>query len=130
MTGGKESLDHDAELFRTVSHKLMKTTKKNVLSIISYAELENKYAGNLEKLFSHIGDAIGENMTSGNVTFAIARPGLAITDKVLNITRWHLRLIERDGAVLFYGIRPRVDLHAVEIDESGDQVKMRLTPML
>jgi KaiC/GvpD/RAD55 family RecA-like ATPase len=130
MTGGKKSLDHDAELFQTVSHKLMKITKKNVLSIISYAELENKYAGNIEKLFSHIGDAIGENMTSGNVTFAIARPGLAITDKVLNITRWHLRLIERDGAVLFYGIRPRINLHAVEIDESGDQVKMLLTPML
>ena len=130
LRGGKQDLDHEAELFHTTSHKLMKMTRKNVLSIISYADLENKYAGNIEQLFSHIGDSIGHNMSSGNVTLAIARPGLAITEKVLNITRWHLKLIERDGAVLFYGVRPRISLHAVDIDESGDQVKMRLTPML
>ena len=128
---GNADLDDDAQVFSSVTRALMKQTGKNVLSIINLAELENKYAGNLDKLFTHIGRWIGENMNLGNVTLAVAKPGLGITSKLLNITRWHLRLIERDGSTFLYSIMPRrVTPHAMDIDESQEQLSMQLTPML
>ncbi|HKM50342.1 MAG TPA: hypothetical protein VJZ75_04105, partial [Candidatus Bathyarchaeia archaeon] len=92
--------------------------------------LENLYARNIEKLSREIGHAIAQNRTFGNLTIATARPGLNITPNALNLVDLHLRLIERDGAVLFHGIKPRIGLHAVDVDNTSEQMSMRLTPMV
>jgi KaiC/GvpD/RAD55 family RecA-like ATPase len=130
ISGEEKNIDEDMKLFDRVTPRLMKKTGKNVLRLISFAVLENLYARNIEKLLREIGHAITQNRTFGNLTIATARPGLNITPRALNLVDWHLRLIERDGAVLFQGIKPRIGLHAVDADNTSEQMSMRLTPMV
>jgi KaiC/GvpD/RAD55 family RecA-like ATPase len=130
MSGEENNIDQDMKLFDRVTPRLMKKTGTNVLRLISFAVLENLYARNIEKLSGEIGHAIAQNRTFGNLTIATARPGLTITAKALNLVDLHLRLIERDGAVLFHGIKPRIGLHAVDADTIDEQMSMRLTPMV
>jgi len=47
----------------------------------------------------------------------LAKPGLQrIAETVSNIAATHLRILDKDGSVLMYGVKPRTSLYAVTVD--------------
>lgn len=128
--GGDKNYEHDIGLLRKVPIQLMRTTGQNVLRLVNFAAYENLFSRNAERMFSELAHDIMQNRSFGNVTLAMARPGLSLTSRALNLVNWHLRLVERSGAVLLDGVKPRFGYHAVDVDESDGTVKMLLTPMV
>ena len=67
---------------------------------------------------------------SGNLTLAIARPGLNITQRALNMVDKHLKLVERNGCIFFYGVKPRTWLYHVNCHPTKGWPHMKLTPIV
>ena len=131
MRGGATNLERDAAAWAQVQIDLRKATGgQPILTVVGYDTYESRYAEAPEKLFSEIGVQITECKAQGNLTLAIARPGLRITQRALNMVERHLRLIERDGCVFFYGIKPRTGLHHVSCSPTKGWPHMKLTPIV
>jgi len=133
IVGGnpEDPLQHIEELLNKTSLKLRKDTGQPVLRIIGYPALESLYAGQIDLLFKEIGSEIAINRSLGNLTLAIARPGLQITPRVLNIVDWHIRLIERNGCVFCHVVKPKPTPHAaVERAIYNGYQTLRLIPMV
>ncbi len=130
MRGGATNLERDAAAWAQTIINLKEETGKPVLLLVGYDTLESRYAENLEKLFSQIGADITECKAQENLVLAVARPGLRITQRILNMVDFHLRLIERHGCILFYGVKPRTGIYAVECDISKGYSMLKLTAMV
>lgn len=50
--------------------------------------------------------------------FGIARSNLGLTSRVINIADIHLKMVERNGSVILYGLKPRTPLYVLERDVS------------
>jgi KaiC/GvpD/RAD55 family RecA-like ATPase len=130
MRGGATNLERDVAAWMQTIINLREETGKPVLQLFGYDTLESKYAENLEKLFNQIGTDITECKAQESLALAVARPGLRITQRALNMVDTHLRLIERYGCILFYGVKPRTGVYAVECDVSKGYPMLKLTPMV
>ena len=130
MRGGATNLERDAAAWTQIQINLMESTGQPVLTVAGYDTYESRYAEAPEKLFSEIGLQITECKAHGNLTLAIARPGLRITKRALNMVDWHLRLIERNGCIFFYGVKPRTWLYHVNCHPTKGWPHMKLTPIV
>ncbi len=129
MRGGATNLERDSAAWSKIQMELMERTRKPILIVVGYDTLESRYAEVPEKLFSEIGVHITECRAQGNLTLAIARPGLRITKRALNMVDIHLRLIERNGRIFLYGVKPRTRLYHVDCHPEIGWPYMRLTLM-
>jgi len=133
IVGGNpdDPLQRIEELLNKTSLKLRKDTGQPVLRIIGYPALESLYAGQIDLLFKEIGSEIAVNRSLGNLTLAVARPGLQITPRVMNIVDWHIRLIERNGCIFCHVVKPKPTPYAaVERAMSKGYQTLRLIPMV
>jgi len=130
MRGGATNLERDAAAWAQVQINLMEATGKPVLTVVGYDTYESRYAEAPEKLFSEIGVQVTECKAHGNLTLAIARPGLSITRRALNMVDRHLKLIERNGSIFFYGVKPRTWLYHVNCHPTKGWPHMKLTPIV
>ena len=130
MRGGATNLERDAAAWAQVKINLMEATGQPVLTVVGYDTYESRYSEAPEKLFSEIGMQITECKAHGNLTLAVARPGLNITQRVLNMVDRHLRLIERNGSIFFYGVKPRTWLYHVSCHPTKGWPHMKLTPIV
>jgi len=132
ITGGKpgDPLERVEQLLNETSLKLRRDTDKPVLRIIGLPALESLYAGQIDLLFKEIGSEIALNRSLGNLTFAIARPGLQITPRVLNIIDWHIRLIERNGCIFCNVVKPKPTPYAAVQRTTEECETLKLIPMV
>ncbi len=133
ITGGKpgDPLERVEELLNETSLKLRSDTGQPVLRMIGLPALESLYAGQIDLLFKEIGSEIALNRSLGNLTLAIARPGLQITPRVLNIVDWHIRLIERNGCIFCNVVKPKpVPYAAVQSTTNEGCQTLKLIPMV
>ena len=48
---------------------------------------------------------------------AIARSNLVVTHRVANMAEMHLKIVERNGSVILYGVKPRTSPYVLERDK-------------
>jgi hypothetical protein len=130
MRGGAANLERDAAAWAQVQINLREFTKQPILIVVGYDTYESKYAEVPERLFSEIGTQVTECKAQGNLTLAIAKPGLRITQRVLNMVDKHLRLIEKNGYIFFYGVKPRTGLYHVNCHPVKGWPCLKLTPIV
>jgi hypothetical protein len=62
---------------------------------------------------------------------ALAKPGLGdITRSASNVAAIHLRVFDRDGSVLLYGVKPRTPLYAMTVDVEKGASSVSFTSMV
>lgn len=131
MLGTGESGEVLMELLNATTRRLREDTGQPVLSIVGYPALENLYEGQIDSLFRGIGAAVAHNKRVGNLTLAIARPGLRITPMALNIVDCHMQLIERNGCYFFRSVKPVPSgYYAVSREITENCPTLKLTPMM
>ena len=130
MRGGATNLERDSAAWAQVQVGLRESTGQPVLSLIGCDMLESRYAENPEKLFGEMGLMVLECRAQGNLSLAVARSGLRITQRMLNMVDIHLRLIERHGCILLLGVKPRVGIYAIDCDVSNGYPTLMLIPMV
>lgn len=61
----------------------------------------------------------------------LAKPGVEnVVRTVANIAATHLRMFDRDGSILMYGVKPRTPLYAVTLDTEKGLSSTTFTPMV
>jgi len=84
----------------------------------------------LEDSIRMISLSIAEARRIDALNIVVAKPIYQMMRDILpSISRMHLKLTREHGALLLYGVKPRTELYAVEVDTSKDGVETRLTPI-
>ena len=120
----------ELEPFRQHQLELRKRTGGPILTIVGYDLLESSYANEMDQLFSMVGRSITECKLQGDLTLALTRPGLEITQRTVYLTDQHVRLIERNGCIFLYGVKPRTPLYALGCDISKGFPRASLKPVV
>lgn len=130
MKGGRNNIDVDTYmLFDTLSELKRLTGDRPVLRVMGYDTMESKYAEIPEKLYNEIGFAIMRTRAAGDLTIGIARPKLAMLQKILDMVDWHLKLWRTNGTLVFQGVKPLTHPFAVQCDCSEGYPRAKLVEM-
>ncbi len=94
-----------------------------------------------DTLFSQFGETLTEflntyiNLTRANrdLFFLLLRPGISdpsIYEMLRATSEMHFRFVREHGVLLFYGVKPRTGLYAVDVDTSQGYLLPKFTPMV
>ena len=130
LKGGRNNIDFDTMLLYNTLDGLKKATKgKPVLRAIGYDTMESKYSEIPMKMYNEIGFAIMRTRAAGDISIGIARKSLDVLQKVLDMVDWHFRLLQKNGIVLFQGVKPHTQMFAVISDTGKGHPVLRLIPL-
>jgi KaiC/GvpD/RAD55 family RecA-like ATPase len=100
------------------------------------------YMEGVDTLFSSFGPenvvkllnaTITASRNHGNLNLIILRPGIpapALYDMCKSIADVHLKLVKREGTLLFFGLKPWTGIYAVQTDETQGYPWPRLAPLV
>ncbi|MEM3898616.1 MAG: hypothetical protein QXD34_02270 [Candidatus Bathyarchaeia archaeon] len=67
----------------------------------------------------------------GGLAIILLKPGYPQVAKILSaLADVHLKITRKYGTVLVYGIKPRTNLYALEVDTSKSYTMPKLTPII
>jgi len=127
--GSTKDLEKDEKAWNEAKEELRRKTKQPILMLLSLEALENRYGESREKLFNMVTNQVASCRANGDLTIALSRPQLATGLRAASLAGNILRLTEKNGTILFYGVNPRTGLHAVEADFSKGYAQLEFTPI-
>ncbi len=124
---GKTSEEKTAE-YLEVGNRLRKKTGKPVVWWVALDHFVDIFgAEHAEEVLSELSVNVIRNR---ELAVILAKPGLErITASASNIAAIHLRMFDRHGSVLLYGVKPRTSLCAVTIDVKKGLSSAGFTPI-
>jgi len=124
-----ESILEDYERYVNLERALMSSTKQPVLCITEADTLMDAYGEREALWFLRI--CIMRTREAGGLGMVLVRPGYSRVAKILgSLAHVHLKMTREHGAILVYGIKPRTNLHVLEVDVSEGYPMPRLTPII
>jgi len=105
-------------------------TGKPVLGTIGYDTLEYTYPDNPAILIQQMVEMAKRVRVSGDLRINIVRPAMKITPHARYISDIHLKLVEVDGSLCLYGLKPRTGIYNIEVDVKEGYPKTKLTPII
>ena len=105
-------------------------TGKPVLTTIGYDTLEYTYPKDTSILIQRMIEAAKRIRVSGDLRINIVRPAMRVTPHARYISDIHLKLIEADGSLCLYGLKPRTGMYNIEGDIEEGYSKTRLKPIV
>lgn len=127
--GSTKDLEKDEKAWNEAKEELRRKTKQSVLMLLSLEALESRYGESREKIFNVVTNQIASCRANGDLTIALSRPQLASGFRAASLAGNALRLTEKNGTILFYGVNPRTGLYAVEADFSKGYPQLEFTPI-
>ena len=124
-----KNIKEDYQKYLKIEEELMATTGQPVLRITGADSLIAYYGKEAAvNIWNIDATRIREKKSLGIV---ILKPGYADLPKMLSaVADVHLKLTRKYGALIFYGIKPRTNLHIVEMDTSKGVPLPKLTPII
>ncbi len=123
-----ESLELDREIWLKTRSELRETTKQPLYFHWGYDVLEYRYPE--QDLVEFTSENVSMVKGHGDLGIAVTKPGLKSTQELANMANVHLKIINIEGSVVFYGIQPRTELYNVNIDVSRGYPKLKLIPIV
>lgn len=68
--------------------------------------------------------------SSNDVGISMVRTGQILTDEIINISDYYIRLTSINNVPFIYGIKPRTIYYAVEVDQEKGFPNVKLSPMV
>lgn len=128
----EEKLDalQNLNLYLERAMELANKLGKNLFHVLSTDNLNFLVWGIGPLASSAMGRSVIANKTGKDLMVYIALPSSSEMTKVLtDILNMHFKLEERDGAIIFYGKKPKTNIFVVEPDVSRG-CRVRLTPIV
>ncbi|MEM2673385.1 MAG: ATPase domain-containing protein [Candidatus Bathyarchaeia archaeon] len=124
-----ESISEDYAKYLEVERELMERTGQPVLRITGADTLMGTYG--LKGTLSVLGIDATKIKETGGLGIILLKPGYPKLAKILGaIADIHLKITREHGAILVYGVKPRTNLHALEMDTSKGYATPKLTPII
>jgi len=105
-------------------------TGKPVLGTIGYDTLEYTYPDDPAILIQQMVETAKRIRVSGDLRINIVRPAMKITPHARYISDMHFKLVEIDGSLCLYGLKPRTGIYNIEVDVKEGYPKTKLTPII
>jgi len=123
-----KNIEEDYQVCLKVEEELMKETGKPVLLATGADSLVAYYGMEAMKIWNRHATWIREK---GNLGALILKPSYVDLSKILGaLADIHLKITREHGALIFYGVKPRTNLHVVEVDTSKGHPLPKLTPII
>ncbi len=127
-----ERLDpiQNLNLYLEKSMGLANTLGKNVLHVLNVDNLTFLVWGTGPMAFSAVGRSVVANKYGKDLMLYVATPSSDKMIRILaDILNMHFKLEEKDGAIIFYGKKPKTPIYVVEHDATRG-CRVRLTPIM
>jgi len=103
---------------------------KNILHVLNVDNLTFLVWGTGPMAFSAIGRSVVVNKHGKDLMLYVATPSSSETIRILaDILNMHFKLEEKDGAIIFYGKKPKTNIYVIEPDATRG-CRVRLTPIV
>ena len=123
-----EDVDEDYRRYLDLEEELMKGTGQHVLRITGVGTLRSIYGD--EATINILNLDATRLRERGNLGILILKPDSKHLVKAIGaIADMHFKMTREHGALLFYGIKPRTCIYAVEADTSKGYLLPKLTPI-
>jgi len=124
-----EKPEDDIREYLEIGNKLRKQTRKPVIWWVALDHFVDIFG------HEHADKALSELSTNvirqRELAVVLAKPGLErIVGTVSNVAATHLRILDKDGSVLMYGVKPRTPLYAVAVDVERELSSTAFTPIV
>jgi len=73
---------------------------------------------------------VASTKISKDLGIGIVKPGLKLTQEIMNMADTYLKIIDVDKCPCLYGIKPKTILHAITVDEDKGLPYIKLTPIV
>ena len=73
---------------------------------------------------------VSRTKRSDDIGLCVVRPGLKLTQEIMNLADTYIRLFVRDRVLFVYGVKPKTGIYAVVVDEEKGLPHVRLEPMV
>ncbi|MCX8170732.1 MAG: AAA family ATPase [Candidatus Bathyarchaeota archaeon] len=124
-----ENLKEDYLKYIEVEQKLVESTGQPVLHITGVDTMIDMYG--VREVLSALRAYATRVMEAGGLSIILLKPGYPKLAKILGaLADVHLKITREHGAVLVYGIKPRTNLHVLEMDVSRGYPMPKLTQII
>nr|MDO8133396.1 gas vesicle protein GvpD [Candidatus Njordarchaeum guaymaensis] len=124
-----ENIEQDNQRISELEDDRMKETKQPLVSATAYDPRIAIYGLDAAMKMAMIEAA--RVRQKGNLAITVLRPGYGAASVILGeVVDVHLKIAERHGAVVLYGIKPRTNLYVVEMDTSRGYSVPKLTSVV
>lgn len=123
-----KSIEEDMEIFWNVTSELRRNTTKPVLTLVGFDTIEYIY-GKREAL-KILGEDIMRIRNFGDVRLNIIRPSIDIADTLRAVARTHIKVVQINGALFLYGIKPKTPLYHTKLTKKEGVLKIKLVPIV
>lgn len=124
-----EDVDVLYEKWRAEMQRLTEDTGESVLGIVGFDTMESLFGK--ERMTEIISLEAQTVVDNNSLCIVIGKHSTPETNKVLaDTSHIHLKIEEKNGSLLFYGIKPKTVLHSLEIDVSKGYPDLSLTPIV
>ena len=73
---------------------------------------------------------VSRTKRSDDIGLCVVRPGLKLTQEIMNLSDTYIRLFVKDRVLFIYGIKPKTGMYVVIVDEERGLPHIRLEPMV
>ncbi len=73
---------------------------------------------------------VSRTKKSEDIGLCVVRPGLKLTQEIMNLADTYIRLFVKDRVLFIYGVKPKTGIYAVVVDEERGLPHIRLEPMV
>ncbi|MEM2568161.1 MAG: ATPase domain-containing protein [Candidatus Bathyarchaeia archaeon] len=121
-------ITEDMTRFWDTVTELREDKKKPVLTIVGYDTLEYIYGA--RETLKILGEDVARTKNFEDVRINIARPPMETINHLGALANIHLKVCQINGAVLIYGVKPKTQLHNLEVKVENKIRKIKLKPIV
>jgi len=122
-----EDIETDYKSWLEMRKELADAGKSPVLSIASYDTIESTYGR--EPALKVAGKNASEIRRDRGLHISIVSADHAVRNRLMAVSDYYLRTKLIDNTVLFWGIKPKIRVHALSVEDPGSFRRIRLVPM-
>ncbi|MGQ9582639.1 MAG: gas vesicle protein GvpD P-loop domain-containing protein [Thermoplasmatota archaeon] len=128
MALGTRNKEEALRNWRTVLQNLRGPENQPIMDFAAFDTLE--YLRGNDIAIRDLFNTVGRIKISSDVGVGLLKPGLKLTQEIMNMADTYLKIIDIDGSVCVFGINPRTNVFVITPDEEKGPPHMRLSPVV
>lgn len=99
--------------------------------IQDYTALDTlEFRTGVENTIQKMGEGVRDLKSSGDLQIALTKPGLKVSQQIINLAETYFRFLSIFGTAVMYGVRPETGFYVIELDGSEGYPRVKLIPIV
>lgn len=115
-------------IWKKVVSELRERTDQPIQDYTSMDTLE--FRSGVENTIRVMGEAVRDLKTSGDLQIALIKPGLKVSQNIINLAETYFKCQSIFGTAVLYGVHPETGFYVIEVDGSEGVPRVKLVPIV